>query len=54
VTGLSGLAARTSSAPAAALAVTLYGVLLATWSVVAVRTARAARRGDLLRPAPPA
>jgi tellurite resistance protein TehA-like permease len=54
VTGLSGLASRTSSALPAALAVTLYAVLLGTWSVVAVRTARAARRGDLLRPAPPA
>jgi tellurite resistance protein TehA-like permease len=54
VTGASGLAARTSSALAAALAVTLYAMLLATWSVVAVRTARGVRRGDLLRPAPPA
>jgi tellurite resistance protein TehA-like permease len=54
VTGVSGLAARTSSTVLAAIAVTLYAVLLATWSMVAVRTARGARRGDLLRPAPPA
>jgi tellurite resistance protein TehA-like permease len=54
VTGVSGMAARTSSAVPAALAVALYAMLLATWSVVAVRTVRAARRGDLLRPAPPA
>ncbi len=54
VTGASGLAGRTSSALPAALAVTLYAMLLAAWSVVAVRTLRGVRRGDLLRPAPPA
>lgn len=54
VTGASGLAARTSWHPAAVLAVGLYGVLLATWSVVAVRTLRGVRRGELLRPAPAA
>ena len=54
VTGASGLAAGTASALPATLAVALYAMLLATWSVVAVRTAHAARRGDLLRPAPPA
>lgn len=54
VTGASGLAGRTGSALPAALAVALYAMLLAAWSVVAVRTLSAARRGDLLRPAPPA
>ncbi|WP_199752814.1 TDT family transporter [Actinoplanes sp. ATCC 53533] len=54
VTGASGLAARTGSALPAALAVALYAMLLAAWSVVAVRTLSGARRGDLLRPAPPA
>jgi tellurite resistance protein TehA-like permease len=54
VTGASGLATRVPSALPAALAVALYAMLLAAWSVVAVRTLRAVRRGDLLRPAPPA
>jgi tellurite resistance protein TehA-like permease len=54
VTGAAGLAARLDSAPVAALAGTGYAMLLATWSVVAVRTLHGARRGDLLRPAPPA
>ncbi|GIE51290.1 C4-dicarboxylate ABC transporter [Amorphoplanes nipponensis] len=54
VTGAAGLATRTGWAPLGALAATLCAMLLATWSVVAVRTVRGARRGDLLRPAPPA
>jgi tellurite resistance protein TehA-like permease len=54
VTGASGLAVRTGWALPAALAGALYAMLLATWAVVAVRTVRAVRRGDLLRPAPPA
>jgi tellurite resistance protein TehA-like permease len=54
VTGAAGLAGRTGSALPAALAVALYAMLLAAWSVVAVRTLRGVRRGDLLRPAPPA
>jgi tellurite resistance protein TehA-like permease len=44
VTGAAGLAARTGSGLAAALAVGLYAVLLATWSVVAVRTVRGRAR----------
>jgi tellurite resistance protein TehA-like permease len=51
VTGAAGLATRTGSALPATLAVVLYATLLATWSVVAVRTVRAARRYGLLRPA---
>jgi tellurite resistance protein TehA-like permease len=54
VTGANGLATRIPSALPAALAVALYAMLLAAWSVVAVRTLRGVRRGDLLRPAPPA
>jgi tellurite resistance protein TehA-like permease len=54
VTGTSGLAAQTGSAAVAALAVLLYAVLVAAWVVVAVRTARGARRGSLLMVAPPA
>ncbi len=54
VTGASGLAASTGAALPAALAVALYAMVLAAWSVVAVRTLSGARRGDLLRPAPPA
>ncbi|GAA3922363.1 TDT family transporter [Actinoplanes auranticolor] len=54
VTGASGLATRIPSAVPAALAVALYAMLLAAWSVVAVRTLLGAHRGDLLRPAPPA
>ena len=54
VTGAGGLAARTGSAGSATLAVTLYAMLLAAWSVVAVRTVVGACRGDLFRPPPPA
>ncbi|MEU8228660.1 TDT family transporter [Actinoplanes sp. NPDC048967] len=54
VTGASGLATRVPSALPVALAVVLYAMLLAAWSVVAVRTLRALGRGDLIRPAPPA
>jgi tellurite resistance protein TehA-like permease len=54
VTGVSGLATRTDAALPTAVAGTLYAMLLAAWSVVAVRTLRGARRGELLRPAPPA
>jgi C4-dicarboxylate transporter/malic acid transport protein len=54
VTGASGLAARTGSGMLSALAVALYAMLVGAWAVVAVRTLRGARRGDLLKPAPPA
>ena len=47
VTGAAGLAARTGWALPGTLAAGLYAVLLATWSVVAVRTVRAAARGLL-------
>lgn len=53
-TGTSGLALRTGSGMLAGLAVLLYAGLLAAWAVVAVRTLRGLRRGDLLKPAPPA
>jgi C4-dicarboxylate transporter/malic acid transport protein len=53
-TGTSGLALRTGSVALAALAVLLYACLLTAWAVVAVRTLRGLRRGDLLKPPPPA
>ena len=54
VTGAAGLAARTGSFLATSLAVGLGAVLVAAWLVVAARTLGGVRRGDLLRPAPPA
>ena len=47
VTGASGLATRTGSGGLAALAVLLYGMLVAAWTVVAVRTLRGALGGEL-------
>ncbi|AGZ43438.1 C4-dicarboxylate transporter/malic acid transport protein [Actinoplanes friuliensis DSM 7358] len=54
VTGVSGLAVRTGSALLTAVAVLLYAALVAAWTVVATRTLRGVRRGDLLKVAPPA
>lgn len=54
VTGTSGLATRSGSGALSALAVLLYAMLVGAWAVVAVRTLRGARRGGLLKPAPPA
>ncbi|MGA5299142.1 TDT family transporter [Nucisporomicrobium flavum] len=54
VTGLSGMAARTGSHLLAALAVAFYAALAGAWMVVAARTARGARRGDLWRVPTPA
>ncbi|MFI5935345.1 TDT family transporter [Actinoplanes sp. NPDC051494] len=48
VTGTSGMAVRSGSPALALLALLLYGCLLATWAVVAVRTGRGIRRGDLM------
>ncbi|WP_067508495.1 TDT family transporter [Actinoplanes sp. TFC3] len=52
VTGASGVAVRSGSVLFTAVAVILYGGLLAAWAVVAVRTVRGLGRGELLLPSP--
>ncbi|WP_250000710.1 TDT family transporter [Actinoplanes sp. M2I2] len=52
VTATGGLAARTGSPVLTGLAVLLFGVLVTAWAVVATRTVRGLRRGDLRQPAP--
>lgn len=53
VTGTSALALRLHSTPLTVAACALFALLLAAWATVAVRTARAAARGTLFRPAGP-
>ncbi len=50
VTGVTGLAGRTGSDAMGALAVLLYGLLVAAWLIVASRTAHGAWRGHLFLP----
>ena len=52
VTATAGLASRTGSPMLTGLAVILFTVLLTAWTVVAARTARSLRRGELRQPAP--
>ncbi|MFI9403136.1 TDT family transporter [Nocardia sp. NPDC052316] len=54
VTGSTVLYTHTGADFFAAIAVILYAVLVAAWTVVAVRTARGVLNGALLRPAPAA
>ncbi len=52
VTATGGLATRTGSPMLTTLAVVLFGVLLTAWTIVATRTARGVRRGDLWQVTP--
>jgi C4-dicarboxylate transporter/malic acid transport protein len=54
VTGTMVLAARTGDVALRWASVVLYGLLLAAWIIVAIRTARGSATGRLFRPAAPA